>query len=53
MKRASREVNELRVGWGLAPIEIECLLIFNDANREAINLLEIHATPLLANISES
>lgn len=32
LKRASEAVNTLRMGRGLAPIEIECLLVFNDAN---------------------
>ena len=53
LKRASEAVNILRVGRGLGPIEIECLLVFNDASRDAIKLLEKHATPLLASIAQT
>ena len=53
LKRASEAVNVLRVGRGLGPIEIECLLVFNDASRDAINLLQTHATPLLAGITQT
>ena len=53
LKRASEAVNMLRLGRGLGPIEIECLLVFNDSNRNAINLLETHATPLLAGTKQT
>lgn len=53
LKRASEAVNKLRVDQGLGSIEIECLLVFNDANRNVINLLKSHATPLLAGISQT
>lgn len=53
LKRASEAVNNLRVGRGLAPIEVECLLVFNDANREVVNLLKTHAAPLLADIVQN
>ena len=53
LKCASETMNTLRVGQGLGPIEIECLLVFNDSNREVINLLKTHATPLLADIAQN
>ena len=53
LKRAAEAVNMLRAGQGIGAIEIECLLVFNDANRDAINLLKTHATPLLADIAQT
>lgn len=38
---------------GLEPVEIECLLVFNDANRDVINLLQRNVTPLLAGTSQN
>lgn len=52
LKRAVEEVNTLRVVQGFGAIEIECLLIFNDANRDAIELLKTHVAPLEANIEQ-
>ena len=53
LKRASEAVNKLRMDRSLAPIEVECLLVFNDANRDAINLLKASVTPLLADIVQN
>ena len=53
LKRASEEINRTRVGQGLREIEIECFLVFNDANRDAIEQLGRHATPLLAGIEQT
>ena len=53
LKRATEAVNTLRAGQGVGAIEIECLLIFNDTNRDAINLLKTHATPLLTEIAQN
>ena len=53
LKRASEEVNALRVGQGLEPVEIECLLVLNDANRDVINLLQRNVTPLRVGISQT
>ena len=53
LKHAFEAVNKLRVGRGLGPIEIECLFVFNDASRDAINLLKTHTTPLLAGIAQT
>ena len=53
LKRASEAVNAHRVSRGLEPIEIECLLVYNDASRDAINLLQKHASPLLAGVTQS
>lgn len=53
LKRASESVNRLRAGRGLGPIKIECLLVLNDADRDAINLLRKNVTPLLSGIGQS
>jgi three-Cys-motif partner protein len=47
--RATLEaVNLHRVEQGFDPIEVECLLIFNDGNRDAIELLKTNVAPLEA-----
>ena len=53
LKRAAEAVNTLRAGRGIGAIEIECLLVFNDASRDAISLLKTHATPLLADVAQT
>ena len=53
LKRASEVVNLHRLGQGLKPIEIECLLVFNDANCDTIKCLKTHVTPLLASIEQT
>jgi three-Cys-motif partner protein len=53
LRRAAETVNVLRAGQGLAVIEIECLLLFNDFNREAIEQLKGHVAPLLVEIAEN
>lgn len=51
LKRATEAINTLRASQGLGSIEIECLLIFNDHNIDAISLLKTHTDPLLAEIA--
>lgn len=43
--RGAAEINARRAVQGLKPIEIECLLLLNDRQREVINLLEQNVTP--------
>jgi len=45
---ATERFNLKRVSEGMAPLDIECLLVFNDESREAIELLRTHTQPLLA-----
>lgn len=52
LRRASDALNLQRAGQGLSPIEIECLLVFNDYSRDIINLLKKNCAPLLATINE-
>lgn len=51
LRRAVQAVNTQRVAQGLVPIEVECLLIFNDASRDAIELLKTHVAPMQADIA--
>lgn len=50
LKRAVEAVNTQRAAQGLGTIEIECLLIFNDASRDAIELLKTHIAPMRVDI---
>lgn len=51
LKRAVEAVNTQRVVQGLGAIEVECLLVFNDASRDAIELLKTHVAPMQADIA--
>lgn len=48
LKRAVEAVNAQRVAQGLGTVEVECLLVFNDSNRRAIEILKTHVTPVQA-----
>lgn len=50
LKAAVSAVNTKRADKGLGEIEVECLLVFNDACRVAIELLKSHVAPLQADI---
>ncbi|WP_043350856.1 three-Cys-motif partner protein TcmP [Methylobacterium sp. B1] len=51
LKRAVEAVNTQRVVQGLGAIEVECLLVFNDASRDAIELLKTHVAPMQSDIA--
>ena len=53
LKRAAQAVNVARAGRGLGPVEIECLLVLNDASRDAIGQLRTHVTPLLMDVEQN
>lgn len=53
LKRAIEVVNTHRAVQGLGSIEVECLLVFNDASRDAINLLKSYVTPIQIDIVQS
>ncbi|PTD27474.1 three-Cys-motif partner protein TcmP [Sphingomonas fennica] len=53
LKRAIETVNVQRAAQGLGLIEIECLLILNDHNRDAIEALKGNIAPLQAEIVEN
>jgi three-Cys-motif partner protein len=51
--RAEGSLNITRAAQGMAPIEIECLLVFNDAARDAVELLKTHVAPFEAKIKDT
>ena len=53
LKRAVEAVNAQRTVQGLGTIEVECLLIFNDENRDAIERLKTHVAPVQADIAQA
>lgn len=53
LKRAVEAVNLQRSSQGLGYIEVECLLILNDASKDAIQLLKSNVSPVQAAIVES
>lgn len=53
LKHAIGVVNTQRAVQGLGTIEIECLLVFNDASRDAIELLKTHVAPMQADIVQT
>lgn len=53
LKRAVEAVNTRRAVQGLGAIEVECLLILNDASRDAIELLKTHVGPMQADIVQT
>jgi three-Cys-motif partner protein len=53
LQRAEETLNIARAAQGMAPIEIECLLILNDFTRDTIELLKTHLAPFLAEIKDS
>ena len=53
LKRAVEAVNTQRAVQGLGAIEVECLLIFNDASHDAIELLKTHVSPMQADVGQT
>lgn len=53
LKNSIEMLNLHRASQSLKPIEIECLLVLNDDNARAIELLKTHVVPLQAEISQS
>lgn len=53
LKRAVEAVNTQRAVQGLGAIEVECLLIFNDASRDAVDLLKTHVAPMQTEIAQT
>jgi three-Cys-motif partner protein len=48
LRTTLNEVNIQRAAEGLALVEIECLLVLNDGEREAVELLRQNMAPVLA-----
>lgn len=53
LERAVEAVNTQRAVHGLSVIEVECLLILNDANRDAVELLKTHVAPMQTMIAQT
>lgn len=53
LKRAVEAVNTQRAVQGLGAVEVECLLVFNDASLDAIELLKTHVAPMQAEVSQA
>lgn len=53
LRASSDALNLHRSANGMAPLEIECLLVFNDENPDAIGLLKENCAPLLAEIKDA
>ncbi len=52
LDNALRTVNLGRLNQGLDPVEIECLCILNDADKNAIEILKSHCAPVLIEIRD-
>ena len=48
VERALNKINIDRTTQGLSPIELECLLIFNDLKPDVVKLLKTNCAPVLA-----
>lgn len=53
LRLAAEQLNIKRQFEGMAPLDIECYLILNDFEPEAVNVLEGNVTPLLAEITQN
>jgi len=51
LRAAAEQFNIKRQAEGMSPLDIECLLILNDFDKDTIELLKKHAAPLIAEIS--
>lgn len=52
LAKAHRALNVQRAANGFAKLEIECLFVFNDYSREAIETLKANVAPVLAALRE-
>lgn len=53
LKNATEFINLKRSARGLGKVEVECLLVLNDANREVVEILKGNVAPLHGKIKES
>ena len=53
LKKATEFINLKRGARGLGKIEIECLLVLNDADRDVVEILKDNVAPLHSEIKES
>jgi three-Cys-motif partner protein len=52
LMRSVEAINTQRIVQGVRQIEVECLLVFNDANHQALELLKSHVAPLHAEVAQ-
>src|SRR5262245_803688 len=52
LRAAAESFNIRRAADGMAPLDIECFLVFNDHDPATIDLLKSHVEPLLAAIAQ-
>lgn len=50
---AIHEINSFRAGAGFKPLDISCLLILNDADRNVVEILKENVAPVLARAREN
>lgn len=53
LRRAAEAINTRRAAERLGLLQIECLLVFNDASRDAIELLEANLAPRLIEVRQT
>ena len=53
LKKAEQEINLWRSNNKMKLVEIECYLVFNDLNKEAIKILKENVAPFVAEIKEN
>ena len=53
LKHATEAVNLRRAAQQLPPIEIECLLLLNDENRDVVEILKTNVAPLQAEVKQN
>jgi three-Cys-motif partner protein len=53
LRAATDAINLQRLSQDLGPLEIECLLVLNDEDTQAVSLLRSHCEPLVAEIRDS
>ena len=53
LRRAAEELNIKRKSEGMAPLDIECFLVLNDYEPEAVDVLRGNVEPLLAEIAQN
>jgi len=53
LKRSSEAINLRRMAAGLGPIEVECLLVLNDADAATIELLKANVAPLHGELKDT
>jgi three-Cys-motif partner protein len=53
LRAATEQFNIRRQAEGMSPLDIECLLVLNDFDRDTVELLKTNAAPLIAEIAEN